>query len=80
MLSISNERNQVYILDSIEGMTFKINVITIKNIILNIKMYYHIVSGVSSQLTKIPYYWKCINLQSSLITLDLFKILEKVIS
>lgn len=64
-------------------MPFKIKVITIKNIKLNMKMNYYIISSVSSQLTNTHHYQKYITLQNSLIMLDLFKVLaqtQKVVS
>lgn len=63
-----------------EAISPKIKVGAIKNVILNIKMSYHIISSVSSQLTLIT--TKNINLQNSPITLDLSQIVvqtEKVV-
>lgn len=64
-------------------MPFKIKDITIKNIKLNMKTNYYIISSVSSQLTNTLHYQKYITLQNSLIMLDLFKVLaqtQKVVS
>lgn len=55
-----------------EAISPKKKVSAIKNIILNIRMSYHIISGVSSQLKLIT--TKNINLQNSPITLNLSQV------